>query len=116
MDNDLSDVLGPIAIIGSFSVGIYLFTLTMTNYILRKKMIEKGFVSDEAQNILKTHTDQNKYSSLKWGLIALFSGLGLILMEYIPVSPNSPLPYGLFAVSVSLGFLIYYFLIRREQK
>ena len=36
----------PIAIIGSFATGIYLFTKVMTDYILKKKMIEKGFVTE----------------------------------------------------------------------
>jgi hypothetical protein len=30
------------------------------------------------------------------------------------VSPESPLPYGLFAVSVSIGFLIYYFMVKQS--
>ena len=86
----------------------------MTDYILKKKMIEKGFVNDETQAIFKSQTGENKFSSLKWGLIIFFAGLSLITMEFIPTSPESPLPYGLFAVSVSLGFLIYYFLLKKE--
>jgi hypothetical protein len=37
-------------------------------------------------------------------------------MEYVPVSPESPLPYGLFAVAVSLGFLIYYFIVKQNAE
>jgi len=114
--NGLKEVLMPISILGSFSVGLYLFTTVMTNYILKKKMIEKGYVNDDTQAIFKTNTAENKYSSLKWGLLVLFAGIGLILMEYIPVSPDSPLPYGLFAVSVSFGFLVYYFMVQKDLK
>ncbi len=114
MNADLRDVLMPLTIIGSFGATIFFFTKTMTDYILKKKMIDKGFVNDDTQAIFKNQTGENKYSSLKWGLIILFAGLSLIIMEYIPASPESPLPYGLFAVSVSLGFLIYYFLIKKE--
>jgi hypothetical protein len=53
---------------------------------------------------------------LKWGLIILFGGLALILLEYIPTSPESPLPYGLLAFSISLGFLIYYYLVNKDKK
>ena len=35
-----SDVLMPIAIMGSFGAAIYFFTKVMTDYILKKKMIE----------------------------------------------------------------------------
>jgi hypothetical protein len=116
---DIIDVLMPISIIGSFGLALYHFTRTLTDYILKKKMIEKGFVNDDTQAIFKQQqqaSEINKYPSLKWGLIALFAGIGLIIMEYIPVRPDSPLPYGLLAVSVSVGFLIYYFIVQREQK
>ncbi|MBK8289719.1 MAG: hypothetical protein IPK96_01015 [Flammeovirgaceae bacterium] len=88
----------------------------MTDYILKKKMIEKGFVNDDTQAIFKQHSADGKYSSLKWGLIIFFAGLSLVIMEFIPTERDSPLPYGLFALSVSLGFLIYYFLLKKELK
>lgn len=109
-----ADVLMPISIIGSFGASIYFFTKVMTDYILKKKMIDKGFVNEDTQAIFKTQSGVSKYSSLKWGLIIFFAGISLVIMEYIPAAPDSPLPYGLFAVSVSLGFLIYYFLLKKE--
>jgi hypothetical protein len=102
------------AILGSLGGAVYVFVKTMTDYILKKKMIEKGFVNDDTQAIFKQHTTENKFASLKWGLIILFAGLSLIVMEYVPVGQESPLPYGLFAVSVSIGFLIYYFIVKKE--
>lgn len=116
MDHNVMEVLMPIAILGSFGTAVYFFAKVMTDYILKKKMIEKGFVNDETQAIFKQHSADNKYSSLKWGLITFFAGLALIIMEYIPRGPESPLPYGLFAVSVSLGFLIYYFFMKNDSK
>ena len=107
----------PISIIGSFGTAVYLFTKVMTDYILKKKMIDKGFVNDSTQAIFKSpEGDTNRFSSLKWGLIALMGGLALILLEYIDTRPDSPLPYGLLAVFISAGFLAYYFLVQRERK
>ena len=115
MDNNLQEVLMAPAILGSLGGAVYFFVKVMTDYILKKKMIDKGFVNDETQAIFKQHASavSNKYSSLKWGLLTLFAGLSLILMEYIPFDSYSPLPYGLFAVSVSIGFLIYYFMVKQ---
>lgn len=104
----------PISIIGTFGASIVLFTRAVADYILKKKMIEKGFVNDDTQAIFKRHSDENKYASLKWGLIVFFGGLSLVIMEYIDFDRRSTLPYGLFAVSVSLGFLLYYFLVKKE--
>jgi hypothetical protein len=117
MDKNFAEVLMPLTIMGTFSAGLYFFTKVMTDYILKKKMIDKGFVNEDTQAIFKQQVPgsvDTKYSSLKWGLIAFFGGLSLMIMEYVPVSPESPLPYGLFAVFVSLGFLIYYFVVKKE--
>lgn len=80
----LESVLMAIAIIGGFGTTIYFFTKVMTDYILKKKMIEKGFVNDDTQAIFKQHTADNRFSALKWGLIVFFGGLSLIIMEFIP--------------------------------
>jgi hypothetical protein len=116
MDNNLKDILMPIAIIGTFGTSIYLFTKVMTDYILKKKMIDKGFVNDDTQAIFKDQETANgKYSSLKWGLIILSAGLALIAIEYVDVRPDSPLPYGLLAVFISAGFLVYYFIVQKKS-
>ena len=114
MDHGLKDVLMPLVILGSIGGSIVLFTRTISDYILKKKMIEKGYVNEDTQAIFKKNTDENRYSSLKWGLIILFAGLSLVLMEFIDYDTRSTLPYGLFAVFVSLGFLIYYFMVKKE--
>lgn len=114
MDHALRDVLMPLVILGTIGSSIVIFTRTISDYILKKKMIEKGYVNEDTQAIFKKNTDENRYSSLKWGLLVLFAGLSLILMDFIDYDPESPLPYGLFAVFVSMGFLIYYFIIKNE--
>jgi hypothetical protein len=117
MDNSLREVLMPISVIGSLGTAVYMFTKVMTDYILKKKMIEKGFVNDSTQAIFKTQEgSEGRYSSLKWGLIVLMGGLALVLLEYIDTRPDSPLPYGLLAVFISIGFLAYYFIVQRDNK
>jgi len=111
------DVLMPVSILGTLGASVYFFTKVLTDYILKKKMIEKGFVNEESQSVFKQHEAvDNKYGSLKWGLLALFGGLSLIIMEALQVQPDSPLPYGLFIVSLSFAFLIYYFIVKKEIK
>jgi len=115
MNENLKDVLLPISIMGTFGLSLYFFTRAIGDYILKKKMIEKGYVNEDTQAIFKRQGEvDNKFSSLKWGLIILSGGIALILLEYVPYERESPLPYGVFAVCVSLGFLIYYFLIRKD--
>jgi hypothetical protein len=110
----MNEVLMPISIIGSFGVSLYFFTKTLTDYILKKKMIEKGFVNDDTQAIFRSGNVPNRYASLKWGLIALFGGMSLILIDYLDVRRNSPTPYGIVAISLSIAFLIYFYLVKKE--
>lgn len=116
MSNYLRDILMPISVIGSLGVALYWFTKTMTDYILKKKMIDKGFVNDTTQAIFKQQASlDDKYTSLKWGLIVLSAGMALVVLEFIETRPDSPLPYGLFAMFVSAGFLIYYFMVQKKS-
>lgn len=109
-----AEVLMPISILGSFGAALYFFTKVLTDYILKKKMIEKGYVNDDTQGIFKSYKSDNRFGALKWGLLAFFGGLALILMEYLDVRSTSPLPYGLLAVSLSIGFLLYYVIVKKE--
>lgn len=106
------DVLMPIAVLGTFSVGAYLFTKTLTDYFLRRKMVEKGYVSEENKHLLEKEQEANKYSSLKWGILILSGGIGLVIIEYLPKAEESVLPFGVFAISVSIGFLIYFVIVK----
>lgn len=110
----MDNFLMPLSIIGSFGASLYFFTKILTDYSLRKKMIEKGYVTEETQGLFRNGTAMNKYGSLKWGLLFLSGGIALILMEVINVNPDSPLPFGIFAVALSLGFLVYYGIVRKE--
>jgi hypothetical protein len=109
-----TDVFMPISIIGSFGTSLYFFTKVLTDYILKKKMIDKGFVSEETQAIFKGYNNENRYASLKWGMLFLTGGLAFIIMHVLDVRPDTPLPYGIFTVALSIGFLTYYFLVKKE--
>ena len=105
----------PVAILGSLGTSLYFFTKVLTDYILKKKMIEKGFVNEESQSIFKKYgREENRNSSLKWGLIILSAGIGLIIIDSLDVHPDTTLPYGIFAVATSIGYLVYYYMMKRE--
>src|SRR5688500_13162148 len=111
------DVLMPVAIFGSFGAALYFFTKVVTDYMLKKKMVEKGFVNDETQSIFKKHaSENNKFAALKWGILILSGGIALILIDSMKVDPETPLPYGIFSVCVATGFLVYYVIVKRELK
>lgn len=117
MDNNLVEVLMPIAVMGSIAFGITIVTKAFTDYFLKKRIIEKGIEKDLVNELLKKQAEGvNQFAPLKWGLIILFGGIGLITIDSLNFEVNSPLPYGVFATSVSFGFLIYYFILNSKLK
>ena len=110
------ELLMPMSILGTIGTSIYFFVKVFTDFMLKKKMIEKGYVNEETQAVFKNHEETNKYSSLKWGLLFFTGGISLILMDTLNVEPESTLPYGIFIVSLSVGFLVYYAIVRRALK
>ncbi|MEE4287093.1 MAG: DUF6249 domain-containing protein [Mariniphaga sp.] len=103
--------------------GLYHMLKLISEHFLKRKIIKAGHI-DKA-GILepsKKSEEINKYPSLKWGLVALTTGLGFIIIEVLrQVNPamidyhNAVLPIGILLVFISLGFLIYFFIMKREK-
>jgi hypothetical protein len=112
----MHEILVPIVALVCVFGGSILLIKTLTDYWLRRKLVDKGLVSEQATNILKSDYTENKYVGLKWGLIILFGGIGLIVINFLPsqFDHESSMPYGIFCVSVSIGFLVYYFMVNRD--
>lgn len=112
------DAFIPLSVLVPIGLTFYLITKTLTDYFLRKKMVEKGMAGEDAVKILsKEMNEVNKYSSLKWGLIILFIGIGLVMTEFfVGYYHNPTLPLGILSICISLGFLIYYFIVKNARK
>jgi len=109
----MEDLIPIIAIISVFGSTI-LFVTVLTNYSLKKKLIDKNMVNEDTANLFKKET--GKQSALKWGLIVLFGGIGLIIIDAMGLDGDEAMPYGIEAVCISLGFLTYYAIARKEME
>ena len=104
---------------------IYQILKLFSDHFLKNRLIKAG--QYEKVGILESTQipqETNKYPSLKWGLVALMAGLGFILIEVLKqVNPDlidyrhdTVLPIGILLVFVSLGFLIYFFIMNGKKK
>ncbi len=105
--------------------GIYMVIKVFTDFLLKRKIIKSGHI-DKA-GILDplpfSTSEKNNYPTLKWGLVALMAGAGLILIEFLQRNgtitwndgADSFLPFGIELVFIAAGFLIY-FLISSTRK
>ena len=108
------DELIPIVAIISVFGSVILFVSILTNYSLKKKLIDKDMVNDQTTNLFSKK--DSRLNALKWGLIVLFGGLGLIVIDAMNLDNDEAMPYGIEAVSIAVGFLIYYAIVRKEME
>lgn len=103
--------LEPVLVVGTVFFTLAYIIETILKYRLRSRIVSSGLTDEKLIKGLFASKVDNRYSTLKWGLILLFAGVGLILLEYIPYEYDSPLPYGIEGTFIALGFLVYYFLV-----
>lgn len=87
--------------------------IAISNYHLKKKILDKGPADNTALEMFKLLN--SKLEILKWGIMFFFGGIGLVILEFLPYNENSPLPYGIEAILLSFGFLVYYFLVKNKK-
>ncbi len=118
------EILGTIVIVGTIFFGVYSIIKVFTDYLLKRKIVKAGHI--EKAGILDAPVapsgESNRYPNLKWGLIVLLAGAGLILIEILNRTgtiiwqdgSDSFLPFGIELVAISLGFLIYFFIVNAK--
>ena len=109
---------------GVVFTGIYFLIKVFTDFLLKRRIVKAGHV--DTAGILDPPKDkvENSYPSLKWGLVALFAGLGLLIIAVIGKGENadwvhgshSYLPFGIELIAISLGFLVYFLISRYTKK
>jgi len=106
-------------------LGTYLILKNFNEFLLKRKLIKSGhFEKAEIleQKGLGLGSEDSKYTSLKWGVIALFSGIGLIVIDQMGSGRdydnfmNGVLPLGIELVFISVGFLVYFFIANYMKK
>ncbi|MES2515901.1 MAG: DUF6249 domain-containing protein [Bacteroidota bacterium] len=97
-------------------IALTIIIIALLNHRLKSRMVRLGVVDESVIKELNRINYAFKLDPLKWGLILLFAGLGLILLNYIPYRADSLLPYGVEAVCLSFGFLSFFFLSQKAKK
>lgn len=109
-----------IAAIGLIIYGIITLVKTILDYKLKRKILDKDNIEGvKFPSFGEAKADYDKIPFLKWGLITLFTGGGLIAIELLGFSfrsHQSSLPFGMVLVSVALGFLTYFAIMQAMFK
>ncbi|QIA09289.1 DUF6249 domain-containing protein [Draconibacterium halophilum] len=102
-----------------FFASYHIIKLVSTHLLKRKLIKAEQFDRVGILEEPKSENDEsNRYPSLKWGLVALMTGIGFIIIEVMGLfnremvkGYDAVLPMGILLVCISLGFLIYFFIM-----
>lgn len=95
------------------------FIITMTRQIfenkIKNKIIDKGISESQISAIFQANSGDSKYVNIKWFMLMVGLGLGLIIIHYtMPLGIHS---LAVMAFSIAISFLAYhYFLQRKTEK
>jgi phosphatidylglycerophosphate synthase len=106
-----------LAILAVFTlVAVFLITIMkmLMDYRLRNKMIDKGVSEQLAAQMLQNNTTNKRNTALKWFLLMVSTGAGLMLIGLFR-------PYGIHSIaiiafSIAAGFLGYYLFSKRSEQ
>lgn len=97
---------------------ITIIIINLMKYWLKNKIVNSGSMEDsQIKAILQPGGSKAEArGALKWGLLALFGGTGLIINEYLPFDLyTSAVPYGIQLIFISMGLLLYYLVVRNKS-
>ena len=87
------------------------------DYLTRKRLIDKGLVDEKIKYLYFDTTERYAPASLKWGLVSLFIGAGLLIIKTLPYRfQEGEAILGVMLIAAGLGLLLYYFIANAARK
>lgn len=80
---------------------------------IKARMVELGHLEPDKQWITqKTASVADTYSNLKYGILLVSVGIGLVIINDLNIDHNAPVIFGLLAIVAGLGFLTYFAIMK----
>jgi preprotein translocase subunit SecY len=98
---------------------IFFIVKAALNYSTRKQLIQKGLVNEDIKHLFYANGNSiERYlpSSLKWGLVLVFSGLALVVIKLLPYYIEGEVIFGVMLIAAGAGLLIYYTIANKKAK
>lgn len=80
---------------------------------IKARMVELGHLEPEKQWITqKSASVADTYANLKYGILLVAVGIGLMLVKDLDIEFNSSTMIGIVAIVAGLGFLVYFLIMK----
>jgi hypothetical protein len=103
---------GPTLVFVSFFVFVLGITKVLADNWTRRKLIEARVSADVVRALFRTESDPEMFAALKWGIVLVSLGAGLMVTQYLPARFEEPLAWGVVLVFGGVGLLAYYAVAR----
>lgn len=105
-------------------VGFFAFVLCMTKVLsdnwTKRKLVEARVSDDVVRTLFRKESDPEMFAALKWGIVLVSIGVGLIALQHLRAGFDEPLAWGVVLVFGGAGLLAYYAvaraLVRRDAR
>ncbi len=82
---------------------------------LRKMLIERGELNENARFVLAKYPADQAITSIKWGIVLVGLGTALLFRAFYPEVISDEGTAGLMLLLAGVGLLVYYFIARKFQ-
>lgn len=107
MDDILAYIVAIVGIISAIAI-----IKVISDNLVRKRLVDKHADTETVKAMLDQTERGQRESALKWGIVAVSSGLSLLLIDLLNLQPEDPSTIGIIVLFGGIGFLIYFYVSR----
>ena len=104
----MDGILVPLIIIPAFFICIAYITRVISDNRIRRELVNNQATEEIIEKLFLANRVEAIGSNLKWGIVLVALGLALALIQMTGLDGDEPLTYGLIFLFSGVGLLIYY--------
>ncbi len=98
----------PVLISAAFFWMIAAVTKIVMDNVTKRRLLQARVSEDVVRALFRKGYDPELFSALKWGLTLAALGVGLVVVQLLPVRASEPLALGVMLMCAGGGMLVYY--------
>ena len=75
---------------------------------LRRRLAETHASEGLLQSMMEADRENRRQSSLKWGLVTVLAGAGLVAIDLLGLAVDAPATFGVVFISIGIGLITYH--------
>ncbi len=98
----------PVLLLAVLAWALVTTARTFSEHRTRRKLMEARLDDREIRAFLARPERADLFASLKWGLLLVGVGMGLVTAQFLPYGGEDPITYGLMFLYGGLALLLYH--------